>query len=547
MSFSQYKSDLLIHGNPNSQVGILTLWTKKENVSQYLDINDFAYIGQLYNPSKGIAILIRNCLANKNIRHLIICGQDLSKSGEALLKLKEEGVEEVFADDQLKDGESRDAKLRDDQSRDAKLKDDQSRDGESRDDKLKDDKLKDDQLKDDQSRDGESRDGESRDGKLKGYLINGLTEKRMIEKEIPLEAINLFRNNVDVIDCRHLSDLSQLKDIIKNLSILPSYGEPELYPEAEVKVSSFPTDNSVFKIKSRHVGNAWLKILDTIMRFGVVKESQYSEKQKEILNLTVIITEEDPNKIRWRDFFQFSKEHLEAYFPMVLSAKNVDGVNYTYGTRLRSWRGIDQIESLVKRLKSSINTRRAVAVTWDVEKDHQDEDAPCLDLLQCLVQNNLLFMTAFIRSNDMFEAWPENVLALRKLQSLIAEELKLDMGSLTTISGSSHIYERNWQKAEDILAHNPVVVERLNDPRGNCVIYLKDNQIILEHQASDGSVLEILKGQTAEEISVELVQKQKVSDLYHALYLGRELGKAELALKKGLNYIQEKDLEEKNG
>ena len=180
-----------------------------------------------------------------------------------------------------------------------------------------------------------------------------------------------------------------------------------------------------------------------------------------------------------------------------------------------------------------------------MEKDHENEEAPCLDLVQCIVQEDSLFMTAFFRSNDMFDGWPENALALRKLQYLIAEELSLKVGSLTTISGSSHIYERNWEKAAEILSKYPVNIEQLNDPRGNFVIYLKDNLIKVEHQSPEGVVLEIVDGKTAEEVCLKLAQKQKVSDIYHAFYLGRELNKAEFALKNGLSYEQEQELNSK--
>ncbi|HLC89065.1 MAG TPA: thymidylate synthase, partial [Candidatus Nanoarchaeia archaeon] len=241
-------------------------------------------------------------------------------------------------------------------------------------------------------------------------------------------------------------------------------------------------------------------------------------------------------------YFQFTKEHLQEYLPRVLTNQKVEGVKYTYGNRLRNWRGIDQIESLIKRLKESLHTRRAVAVTWDVEKDHCDSEAPCLDLIQCLVQNNVLYLTAFFRSNDMFAAWPENALALRKLQGLISAELGTVLGSLTTLSGSAHVYQGSWSKAADILSKNKIKIEQLNDPRGNFVIYLSHNQITVEHQSPEGKVLEKITGKTAQELSCQLVQKQKISDYYHALYLGRELQKAELALQNNLNYEQEQSL-----
>ena len=130
MAWPNYKSEILLKGNPESQVGIITLFTQKETVQEYLSPTEYALIGQLYNPSQGISILLRNCLANKKIRYLIVCGQDLSGSGEALIKLKQAGVEKYWEDE-----------------------------------------------------------------KYRGHVIKELTEKRVLEKEIPLSAINLFRES----------------------------------------------------------------------------------------------------------------------------------------------------------------------------------------------------------------------------------------------------------------------------------------------------------------------------------------------------------------
>ncbi len=488
MNWPLYKSEILLIGNPLSQVGILTLFTQKEQVAKHLSKDDYALLGQLYNPSQGLSILLRNCLANKNLRYLIVIGQDLSGSGEALLKLSQDGVEELWENNQVQNNPAQ--------------------------------------------------------GCLTGYLIKNLAEKRIIEKEISLKAIELFRKNVQVLDYRHLKDFQQLNIIIHSLVPLPGYGEPEYFPEPELNVTTFSTDPSLFQIKSKTVSEAWLKILDTVMRFGIIKKSEYAEDQKEVLNLAAVITAENPENIQWEEYFPFTKEHLQEYLPRVITNQNVEGVNYTYGNRLRSWRGIDQIESLIKRLKESLHTRRAVAVTWDVEKDHSDSEAPCLDLIQCLVQNNMLYMTAFFRSNDMFAAWPENALALRKLQGLISAELGTALGSLTTLAGSAHIYQGSWNKAADILNKNKIKIEQLNDPRGNFVIYLQRDLIHLEHQSPEGTVLEKITGKTAQELSYLLVQKQKISDYYHALYLGRELQKAELALQNNLNYEQERNIME---
>jgi len=48
-----------------------------------------------------------------------------------------------------------------------------------------------------------------------------------------------------------------------------------------------------------------------------------------------------------------------------------------------------------------------------------------------------------------------------------------------------------------------------------------------------------LKGKTAESIYVEIMELGLVTRLDHAAYLGRELAKAEVALRTGKEYVQD--------
>ncbi len=59
---------------------------------------------------------------------------------------------------------------------------------------------------------------------------------------------------------------------------------------------------------------------------------------------------------------------------------------------------------------------------------------------------------------------------------------------------------------------------------------------------SDDSLNLIIQGEDAEELSHEIAHLDLVRDLSHALYLGRELEKAEIAFKTGKSYIQDMDV-----
>lgn len=52
----------------------------------------------------------------------------------------------------------------------------------------------------------------------------------------------------------------------------------------------------------------------------------------------------------------------------------------------------------------------------------------------------------------------------------------------------------------------------------------------------------LIRGKSAKAIQYEILERELVSQLSHAMYLGRELAKAEVALQLGKNYIQERPL-----
>ncbi len=459
-------------GNPKSAVAICTLWTPIELVARHLSEQDYAIIGQLYSKDAGINTLLRYCLANKNIRYIIVCGQDRVQSGEALFHLKQHGVDDSHA-------------------------------------------------------------------------IIGV-KGAAIDKEIPREAIELFRANIEIIDLRNTIEYSKLHGVIKSLPVKGSYGESETFPEAVIEIpKDFPTD-PVFKIRAKTIGEAWLQALTLVMRFGIAKQSQHEEQQREMLFLVAAITDEDIDNIQWKPYFTFPKEELEQYIPQVITDAKIPELSYTYGQRLRSHKGIDQIASMAKKLIAVPYTRRAVACTWDIELDTDNNNPPCLNYVQALIQENKLYLLAYLRSNDIYGAWPKNAFALRKLQQQLCKETKTMIGDLIMISASAHIYERHFRQVGEILKeYGEKLVFDLPrsagnlDPRGNIHIELKDEKIRVTHLGLDGTRLEQVDVQTAQAATKWLILHHKISDISHALYLGQELMKAEIALKKGLEYRQD--------
>ncbi len=80
------------------------------------------------------------------------------------------------------------------------------------------------------------------------------------------------------------------------------------------------------------------------------------------------------------------------------------------------------------------------------------------------------------------------------------------------------------------------------DPRGVFRINVNHREGVIEalYVGEKGELL--IKSRSAEALSNYIVENELVSTLSHAIYLGRELGKAEEALRIGKNYIQDQPL-----
>jgi len=66
------------------------------------------------------------------------------------------------------------------------------------------------------------------------------------------------------------------------------------------------------------------------------------------------------------------------------------------------------------------------------------------------------------------------------------------------------------------------------------------DRLFLEHYSNDAELLHVISSRTADDLCKEAVNAGALSDLSHAAYLGREALKAELALRYGLEYEQDR-------
>ena len=90
-------NDEKFFGNSKSSIAICTLSSMKllKEISNSSIMFAIALVGRLLSENKGIDSLIRYVLSQKNIKTILICGEDTigHRSGHSLLKLYENGVD----------------------------------------------------------------------------------------------------------------------------------------------------------------------------------------------------------------------------------------------------------------------------------------------------------------------------------------------------------------------------------------------------------------------------------------------------------------------
>ena len=361
-----------------------------------------------------------------------------------------------------------------------------------------------------------------------------------------LEEIKPILENVKVFDLREEFVRGDYESLIR---VVEQNYAPGIYREAlnieirEVQASSWPVQVAGLHLVENNVVRAWAKLLDAVMTWGYLKDSEYGEKQKQLLGTEVVLYAEEALRNVHNMEKYFTREELERHVESLI--RGVKGAIYSYGDRLRRHPlAGDQLEFMVSRLAASPNTRRAVVLTWDFKQDPASKDPPCLLVVQGDLSRGKYSQLAYFRSHDAYAGWPVNVYGLLRLMELIARQLSERTGSairpgfLVVYSASLHVYEHDWLRARDVIEKEKrSFTAFVPDPKGNFIIRLSEGEITLEHRDEEGALVASFKGSTAK----ELLDQINLDALMprHAAYLVRELIRAEKALRDKTDYVQD--------
>lgn len=141
-------------------------------------------------------------------------------------------------------------------------------------------------------------------------------------------------------------------------------------------------------------------------------------------------------------------------------------VNSNYGWCIKHKFGFNQWEYVRDLLRKDPNTRQAVIHIKTAENsiENPTKDMNCTVALQFFIRSKKapmhakrmtdksqyepkLYMSVYMRSNDLWMGFPNDVFQFTAMQILMAMELGVGVGAYTHHAGSLHLYERDYEKS----------------------------------------------------------------------------------------------------
>ena len=126
-------------------------------------------------------------------------------------------------------------------------------------------------------------------------------------------------------------------------------------------------------------------------------------------------------------------------------------VNSNYGDLIMNHYGFDQLKMCEHILSDNPNSRQAIIHVKPARDvlESPTKDLPCTVSLQFFIRNGKLYLTTYMRSNDLWMGFPYDVFQFTCLQVYLAMRLNVDLGTYTHIAGSLHLYKRNYKEISD--------------------------------------------------------------------------------------------------
>lgn len=319
----------------------------------------------------------------------------------------------------------------------------------------------------------------------------------------------------------------------------PEAGERIQITIPEMKVDSKPSNPMTHNVVADTPCEAWRETLFTLSEFG--KKNKYDTAQgdrRELLNIRVVIQNPAPESAEVLEQYGLDLAELKKYQEKVLEPNCPPDIDYTYGSRLRTHFGLDTLQECARILKDEQGSRHGYVAIWDTRIDLRKEEVPCLASLFFRVYDERLSLTATFRAHNAATAWIRNCYGLIRILEQVSSETGIPSGPLIMISESISLRMSEMQKILSVIdKYKKGYRHYREDPNGHFEITLDEGRIKVAHR-SQGMIVNRFEGTTSQVLEHEIGKAKAISEISHAMYLGRELARAERCLRTGEPFVQ---------
>jgi thymidylate synthase len=388
---------------------------------------------------------------------------------------------------------------------------------------------------------------------LTAFFENGLEEAVSLGETVtrirgtnriidPLVTPDSFSEKPRIVRFGDLSNKTSAMDLFRYLLAfeprLPLSTERIEVELPEVKVGYYPSEPRNHNIVRNTPLEAWRELVFRLVRFGHLTHLRKGDRQ-ELQNVPVVVRKpqrDDPAELAK---FNFTVDELLQYQQDMLAAELPEDQPYTYGNRIRRYYGFDALDKFADRLRENPQDRDCYLALWDSHKDIDAEDGPCLVSMFFRVYDEKLTLTANYRTHNALDAWLKNVYGLMEAQRIVAEKSGIEIGPLTVISHSISVDPSKYDVAQRIAGAKGFEFDL--DPNGQFLFAVdrEAGEIVVQHVSEDGVTLHEYRSDRPQRIQHELARDCAISDIGHAIYVGRQLTRAEMCLRTGEQFVEE--------
>lgn len=159
-----------------------------------------------------------------------------------------------------------------------------------------------------------------------------------------------------------------------------------------------------------------------------------------------------------------------------------------YGKQWRNWSCItsnlikedvviDQLETVLKQIKETPNSRRIIMSAWNVGDLEKMALPPCHMMSQFYVREGKLSCHLYQRSADLFLGVPFNIASYSLLTHFLAKDAGLRVGEFISSYGDLHLYNNHIDQCKEMITREPLAL-----PGVRVTLQKDDLMFFIDHQ-----------------------------------------------------------------